>query len=565
MKIANMRIGARLGLGFGIVLLLMVASIGFGLRSMDLIEDRLLDVTHNHNVKLAAVESMSKAQLSVSLAAANVILLTDPAEMAAEDRRLMAARGEYDAASRRLRELVTLSEGKAILGRIDAAAAATRPLTDKARTLGMDNELTEATAVMMKQVAPASARWQAALREMIAHQQANIKSADEAAAVAYDNTRAMLVALGVVAVALGGLIAWLATRSITKPIQRAVRIAQTVASGDLRSEIESDAKDETGDLLRALAAMNASLRDIVGRVRLGAETIATGSMQIASGNLDLSSRTEQQAGSLEETASSMEELAATVKNNADNARQADSLASSASEVAVKGGAVVAQVVETMGSIHESSRKIVDIIAVIDGIAFQTNILALNAAVEAARAGEQGRGFAVVAAEVRNLAQRSAGAAKEIELLIDDSVAKVAAGSALVGSAGETMGEVVASVRRVTDIMGEISAAGKEQELGIGQINQAIIEMDSVTQQNAALVEEASAAAESLQDQAAALALTVGVFKLADGDVGEARGRNAPQTRREPAKQAANRPFKAKAKLTLGPAQGSRSAEEWEEF
>ena len=565
MKIANMRIGARLGLGFGIVLLLMVASIGFGLRSMDLIEDRLLDVTHNHNVKLAAVESMSKAQLSVSLAAANVILLTDPAEMAAEDRRLMAARGEYDAASRRLRELVTLSEGKAILGRIDAAAAATRPLTDKARTLGMDNELTEATAVMMKQVAPASARWQAALREMIAHQQANIKSADEAAAVAYDNTRAMLVALGVVAVALGGLIAWLATRSITKPIQRAVRIAQTVASGDLRSEIESDAKDETGDLLRALAAMNASLRDIVGRVRLGAETIATGSMQIASGNLDLSSRTEQQAGSLEETASSMEELAATVKNNADNARQADSLASSASEVAVKGGAVVAQVVETMGSIHESSRKIVDIIAVIDGIAFQTNLLALNAAVEAARAGEQGRGFAVVAAEVRNLAQRSAGAAKEIELLIDDSVAKVAAGSALVGSAGETMGEVVASVRRVTDIMGEISAAGKEQELGIGQINQAIIEMDSVTQQNAALVEEASAAAESLQDQAAALALTVGVFKLADGDVGEARGRNAPQTRREPAKQAANRPFKAKAKLTLGPAQGSRSAEEWEEF
>jgi len=259
--------------------------------------------------------------------------------------------------------------------------------------------------------------------------------------------------------------------------------------------------------------MNASLSHIVGEVRNGTDTIATASNEIAAGNLNLSSRTEQQASSLQETAASMEQLTSTVKQNADNASQANQLAVSASEVAVHGGKVVTQVVSTMGSINASSKKIVDIIGVIDGIAFQTNILALNAAVEAARAGEQGRGFAVVAAEVRNLAQRSASAAKEIKALIDDSVAKVNVGSKLVDQAGSTMEEIVTSIRRVTDIMGEITAASHEQTAGIDQINQAVSQMDQVTQQNAALVEEAAAAAASLQDQAATLAEVVSAFKL----------------------------------------------------
>ena len=286
-----------------------------------------------------------------------------------------------------------------------------------------------------------------------------------------------------------------------------------MAGGDLTSRIDSSATDETGQLLRALKVMNDSLATIVSQVRTGTDTIATASGQIASGSLDLASRTEQQASSLEETASSMDELVSTVKRSSDNLRQANQLAVTASEIAGTGGAVVLEVVDIMGSINASSRKIVDIIAVIDGIAFQTNILALNAAVEAARAGEQGRGFAVVASEVRNLAQRSAAAAKEIKTLIGDSVEKVDLGSKLVEQAGATMERIVSSIQQVTDIMGNITTASQEQSGGIEQVNQAISEMDEVTQQNAALVEESAAAAGSLHDQAANLATVVSVFKL----------------------------------------------------
>ncbi|MYM87834.1 HAMP domain-containing protein [Rugamonas sp. FT82W] len=322
--------------------------------------------------------------------------------------------------------------------------------------------------------------------------------------------------LGLVSLALFAVVLFLLVRAnVTRPLARAEAAAARIAQGDLDVQLAIDNKDEIGRVLRALNGISKNLSGVVGQVRQGAEQIATASNEIAAGNLDLSARTEEQASSLEETAASMEQLSSAVKQNADNAAQANQMALAASNIAAKGGDVVAQVVDTMGSINQSSRKIVDIISVIDGIAFQTNILALNAAVEAARAGEQGRGFAVVASEVRNLAQRSAMAAKEIKALIDDSVGKVETGSQQVAQAGTTMQEVVVSVRRVTDIMAEISSASEEQRAGIGQVHEAIAQMDQVTQQNAALVEQAAAAAHALQDQASDLEQVVRIFKLGD--------------------------------------------------
>ncbi len=329
-------------------------------------------------------------------------------------------------------------------------------------------------------------------------------------ALAIQVTLACSLAAVLAAIILGYLMA----RSIVKPRTEAVRGAENVAAGDLTTRIEPHSRDETGQLMQALRKMNDNLVEIVGGVRRGTESITTASGEIASGNLDLSARTEQQAGSLEETASAMEEMTSTVRQNADNARQANQMAVSASEVALQGGQIVGRVVDTMDEINQSSRKIVDIIGVIDGIAFQTNILALNAAVEAARAGEQGRGFAVVATEVRSLAQRSAAAAKEIKSLIDDSVGKVEVGSALVAQAGATMEQVVSSVRGVTDIVAEISAASAEQSSGIEEINRAITQMDESTQQNAALVEQAAAAAKAMQEQAGCLTQSISIFKLA---------------------------------------------------
>jgi methyl-accepting chemotaxis protein len=385
-----------------------------------------------------------------------------------------------------------------------------------------------------------------------------------------------MVATVIVAMALAIVIAWYIALAITRPIESAVKVAQTVAGGDLTSDITVETSEETGQLLQALKDMNGSLIRVVGQVRKGTSTMASATKEIASGNMDLSSRTEEQASSLEETASSMEELTSTVRHNTDNALQANQLAKTASNVAVQGGEVVARVVETMDSINESSGKIVDIIGVIDGIAFQTNILALNAAVEAARAGEQGRGFAVVASEVRNLAQRSAAAAKEIKQLIGDSVEKVGAGSKLVGEAGATMGEVVSSVQRVTDIISEISLATQEQSAGIDQINTAISQMDHVTQQNAALVEEAAAASAALEEQAARLMEVVSVFKLDASAMAELGVVEAPVRRpaapakalavvrpaRGPEQRAARRKDAAEPRPV---AVTGRREDDWEEF
>jgi methyl-accepting chemotaxis protein len=400
------------------------------------------------------------------------------------------------------------------------------------------------------------------------------KSEYEAAIARFETAKLVAIALIVFGLACGLAIgAWL-IRAITRSLAQALLIANSVANGDLRQQIKIESNDEIGQLLVALQKMNSGLVGIVSEVRGGTDMIATASGQIAAGNLDLSSRTEEQASSLEETASSMEELTSTVRQNADNARQANSLAATASQVASRGGSVIGQVVETMGEINNSAKKIVDIIGVIDGIAFQTNILALNAAVEAARAGEQGRGFAVVATEVRNLAQRSAAAAKEIKSLIGDSVERVDAGSKLVNEAGTTMHDIVESVRRVTDIMGEISVASQEQTSGIDQINQAITQMDQVTQQNAALVEEASAAAEAMQEQAARLALVVSVFQINSVGTAPVRHIVAPVQPLASAKRAiAVAPRVAKPAKPAKPSQiaaakvsaASSAGSDWEEF
>jgi len=513
MEMKNLRIGTRLGIGFGIVLLLLAVVAGVGINGMSRTKLALDGVVNTNVYKLNLVQNMSESVHIVSRVIRTAVLLNDQAEIEQELKTIISERDKYNAALTALEKTAASAEVKAIRAKMSEARLVVDPLVDKVIALAKADKDTEATEVLMKEARPAEQKLLDALNENIELQKANNKVDVGLASEAYQSARTLTLTLTGLAMLLGAAIAWFVARSITGPIGEAVKVAQTVAAGGLTSRIEVASKDETGQLLQALKDMNDSLVNIVGQVRTGTDTIAAASSQIASGNLELSSRTEQQASSLEETASSMEEMTSTVKQNADNARQANQLAISASEVAVKGGAVVSQVVDTMESINASSKKIVDIIGVIDGIAFQTNILALNAAVEAARAGEQGRGFAVVASEVRNLAQRSAAAAKEIKTLIGDSVEKVDTGAKLVDQAGSTMQAIVESIKSVTDIMGEITAASQEQTSGIEQINQAIAQMDEVTQQNAALVEEAAAAAGALQDQAGSLAQVVSVFKL----------------------------------------------------
>ncbi|CAN7562724.1 methyl-accepting chemotaxis protein [Variovorax paradoxus] len=410
------------------------------------------------------------------------------------------------------------------------------------------------------------------LQRMVAYSDQQAKDGMEDAARTFKTSRLLMLLMALagiaISVGLGVVVARLLARQLGGEPGYAADVVGRIANGDLSESVQARSA-RAGSLLFSIKRMQDQLTEVVVRIKSSSDAIATASGEIAAGNQDLSSRTEEQASSLEQTAASMEELTSTVKQNADNARQANQLALSASEVAVKGGNVVGQVVDTMASINASSKKIVDIIGVIDGIAFQTNILALNAAVEAARAGEQGRGFAVVASEVRNLAQRSGAAAKEIKGLIDDSVGKVDMGSALVGEAGKTMAEIVGSVKRVTDIIGEITAASQEQSTGIEQVNQAIAQMDQVTQQNAALVEEAAAAAQSMQEQAASLVGAVSVFRL-EGAAPTLHAQ-APRTPEAPARPLA-KPGKKEAMasappLTLaGGAAGAAGATgDWTEF
>jgi methyl-accepting chemotaxis protein len=525
----NVKIGSRLALGFALVLTLCLAITLIGIWQLKAVGDASREMMDLPVKKERLASDWSKF-IASAVVRTTAVAKTDDAALGPF---FAAAAAESSKSSsdliKKIEVLVESPEEKALFARIVEQRKAYTTGKDQIGKLKTAGQADQARVLLEKTFVPTADKYQKMVGEFVAMQRDNLDAKAREIEEIERSSLNKLVLLAVLAILLGITCAWWLTSGIIGPLRSAVAAARRVADGDLSGTIDVNSTDELGQLQQALKDMNANLLDIVGQVRTGTDAITTASTEIATGNLDLSSRTEQQASSLEETASSMEELTATVKQNAENARQANHLSVAASEIAGKGGAVVSQVVDTMGSINQSSKKIVDIIGVIDGIAFQTNILALNAAVEAARAGEQGRGFAVVASEVRNLAQRSAAAAKEIKLLIDDSVGKVDAGSKLVGEAGSTMDQIVGSIRRVTDIMAEIMAASHEQGAGIEQINQAIAQMDQVTQQNASLVEEAAAAAESMQDQARALTQVVSLFKLGGGQAA-----TTSVTRREPA-------------------------------
>ncbi len=509
----NLKIGTRLTISFLLVVALMIAVSGIGVFKMKAMNAEANLLAHDRGPKIVTVHDYIVRLNREARYFRNIILFKDPARIKQELDKLEVAKKEAGEKFDILDKGIKSTKGRELLGVISNHRQKFGSLIGRFDSLVEQGKKDEAFELLVGDLRPVQLAYMNALNDLIDYQVSLMKQSGEAAESAYESARLIMLGLTGGAFFLAIIIAIWITRSITGPLNEAVKVAQTVAGGDLTGKVEVQSTDETGQLMQALKDMNESLVRTVGNVRASSDIIATASQQIAAGNMDLSSRTEQQASSLEETASSMEELTSTVRQNADNARQANLLAVTASDVAVKGGVVVGEVVETMSAINDSSKKMSDIINVIDGIAFQTNILALNAAVEAARAGEQGRGFAVVATEVRSLAQRSANAAREIKELIDDSVEKVGQGTQLVESAGSTMEEVVASIKRVHDIMGEITAASQEQSEGIEQVNQAIIQMDQVTQQNAALVEEAAAASESLQGESVNLTEVVSVFRL----------------------------------------------------
>jgi len=579
--IKNMKLGLRLGVGFGIVLILMLTLGAISYQRLGDLNAEIKDMTNVSFPKTVQANNVIDSINAIARHLRNGFIYSGAEQQKSIDS-IAPERKKINENLEKLDKSITSVKGREMLKKVSEARAAYVVDQDKFLELLKVDKKPEIIALMQGGLRKSQTEYIKSVNDMVDFQTDLMTEDGKAAGVQAEGAQRMMLILSAVAALLTVFFAWFITRSITVPLNLAVQVAQKVAAGDLTSHIEVMSKDETGALTLALKEMNDSLKKIVGEVRSGTEAIGSGTKQIASGNADLSQRTEEQASSLEETASSMEELTSTVKQNAENAKQANQLALGASTVAVKGGQVVSEVVTTMSSINESSKKIVDIIGVIDGIAFQTNILALNAAVEAARAGEQGRGFAVVASEVRNLAQRSAAAAKEIKALIGDSVDKVGAGTKLVDEAGKTMEEIVNSVKRVTDIMSEITAASQEQSAGIEQVNQAITQMDEVTQQNAALVEEAAAAAESLEEQAQNLQAAVAIFNIG-GHTTTARSqpsvrktdrpalstphRSAPRPLAHAAPRLAAKPTRAPqpAAQTAKATPAGSSEEQWEEF
>ncbi|MBT9553257.1 MAG: Tar ligand binding domain-containing protein [Hydrogenophaga sp.] len=512
MMFEKLKIGHRLTLGFVSVLVLLVAITAVAWSSLQTAQGATENVVEMDQRAALADEWLASTRLNINRVLGLAKSGANP-EVDAYFKPLIAQTTErINELQKTLDAEITSDKGKALLKDIADRRAEYIAVRKTYFDALKSGEIDAAAQQLDSALLPAANRYTDTMVQLQVYERELVTAAVEASKEAASRQEMLIMTLAALALLLASLVAWRITVSVTVPLHEAVGIATAVAAGDLNGHVHTNRKDELGDLLRSLGAMKDSLHKTVVQVRQATDSIGTASAEIASGNQDLSSRTEQAASSLEQTAASMEELTATVRQSADAARQANQLAASASEIAVRGGQVVGQVVTTMEEINHSSQKISDIIGVIDGIAFQTNILALNAAVEAARAGEQGRGFAVVAAEVRNLAQRSAEAAKEIKGLIGASVDKVDAGTRLVADAGQTMSEIVGSVQRVSDIIGEITAASGEQSDGIGQVNVAVTQLDQMTQQNAALVEESAAAAESLREQASKLAQVIQIFR-----------------------------------------------------
>jgi methyl-accepting chemotaxis protein len=510
----NWKIGTRLGAVFVFTIAVTLSLAMYARHVLTDISSDVQQLTREQMVMIEHAQAIKDNLNVVARGARNIALMSEATDRQAELKRIDDMQSQSAKHVAVLTALLHRPEDKALLGDFSAAQPPYNAVMKQALDLGMAGNSAGATDTLIKKVRPLQTASFKAIDALIAH--ADKQMHDSTVAIDATASRAGWWMLGAAAVSalLSALTGWGVTRSVVDPLRRAVDVARTVATGDLSSRIDITSSDETGDLLQAMKAMNESLSSIVGQVRQSSDSIATGASQIASGNADLSQRTEEQASSLQQTAASMEELTGTVQASADTARQANTLASAGIAAAQRGGESVTQVVATMNEIAASSKKVAEIIAVIDGIAFQTNILALNAAVEAARAGEQGRGFAVVAGEVRALAQRSANAAREIKALIGASVDKVEVGARQVDTARVAMDDIVTQVQHVASLISEISAAAVEQSSGIGQIGQAVAQMDQVTQQNAALVEESAAAAESLSQQAKHLTEAVRSFRLA---------------------------------------------------
>jgi len=510
----NLRIGTRMAGAFMTLVMLLLGVSYTGWSGINKTFAGTVDMYADSLVPMSELGTMQYLAIRNRTLVMDMLINPDPANITKRSTELVKNEIAIDKAWKAFQATSLAPEEKALVQKIEPALAAYRiGGLAAAKEALLTGRIEEAITIYKTKISPLAPKFFEPLEELMDLQVSMSKEDIENATSANASIVTIIVTVTVAALLLAMVLAVLITRSVTHPIGDAVRFARTIADGDLTAHIRHGNQDEIGELLTALDSMKASLVKVVRNVRQGSEGVAAASSEIAQGNHDLSARTEQQASALEQTSASMEELGATVKQNAESARTANQLAESASSVAIKGGDVVGQVVETMKGINESSRKISDIIGVIDGIAFQTNILALNAAVEAARAGEQGRGFAVVASEVRSLAGRSADAAKEIKTLINDSVERVEQGTVLVDLAGETMSEVVQSIKRVTGIMGEISAASGEQAMGVAQVGEAVTHMDQATQQNAALVEEMAAAASSLKSQADDLVHVVDAFKL----------------------------------------------------
>jgi methyl-accepting chemotaxis protein len=517
----NSKVSTRLAIGFGSILFLLVTVALVGFYGISSLHSRLDGIARVNNDESKYAKDMKASVADRAIAIRNIALLTDPAGLAQESKRVERQKKIYADAEDALGKMFATEAGttareRSLYAQIKENNAAAVPLMDKAIALGLANNPAEAIKVLLQEARPKQAAWLSNLNELADVEDQLNAQATEEANVTYHLIQITAWAIVGFSLILGVFLAILIARSILKQLggepAQAQKMAQQIAQGNLTQKVYVAANDNTS-LMASLETMRTNLSNIVSEIKTSAESISVAAGEISQGNVDLSQRTEEQAASLEETAASMEEITATVRQNTENARQGNTLANTASETAATGGEVVGRVVTTMQDIASSSSKVAEIITVIEGIAFQTNILALNAAVEAARAGEQGRGFAVVAGEVRTLAQRSAAAAKEITELIGTSVEHVTAGEALVHNAGQTMSEVVRSVKRVTDIMGEIASASSEQTIGIEQVNVAVSQMDEVTQQNAALVEQATAAARAMADQAQALRDSVAIFHV----------------------------------------------------